>query len=364
MYYFCTYFDEHYLPRGLGLFQSLRQHCAQFRMWVLCLDDVSYTTLAQLGHPELILIPLAQLEQALPELLSAKQNRSLIEYYFTCTPALPWYILQQYTDVDLLMYVDADMFFFGDPAPVIAEMSRHSITIIPHRYPEYLRDMEEYGIYNVGMLAFRRDTAGLACVHLWFEQCIAWCYDRLEGERYADQKYLEQWPALFPDVLILPHKGVNTAPWNIMNYRFSQHDGQVFVDDEPLILFHFHGFKQRHQWLYDTHTARYATYPSLVLQRWVYRPYIQALVAARAATALSAGVRFAEEPPEKRTLLGRLRLLLHYAWGIARGRYLLYWNQHLFMLLMLRMAGFPSSSLVCVEWLNGLAPLAYLGGLF
>ena len=49
--------------------------------------------------PEVRLISIDQLERATPGLREARQNRSLIEFYFTCTPALPLYILEHWPDV-------------------------------------------------------------------------------------------------------------------------------------------------------------------------------------------------------------------------------------------------------------------------
>ena len=362
MYHFCTYFDQHYLPRGLALIHSLQQHCAPFHLWVLCLDDICHATLAQLALPELTLITLGELERALPELPAARQNRSLVEYYFTCTPALTWHVLEQNPALDMLMYLDADMFFFSDPAAVVAAMARHAITVIPHRYPEYLAGMNAYGVYNVGLLAFRRDATGLACLRQWYEQCVEWCYDRLEGDRYADQKYLERWPEQFGDVLVLEHKGVNTAPWYLMNYRFSLRGGQVFVDDDPLVLFHFHGFKQPRLWLYDTHTARYATRPPRIARTHVYRGYIAALALARASAQIAAGVRYAQAQPRERAFLARMRKRLHYVLGILQGRYLIDFRALLRSGVLHQLLHPAHSPLVYIEWLNGLAPLAYHGG--
>jgi hypothetical protein len=361
--YFCTYFDQHYLPRGLALIASLQQHCPAFQMWVLCLDTTCYERLEQLHLPELHLIKLNELEHALPELRAARENRTLIEYYFTCTPALPLYVLERHPQAELLTYLDADMYFFDDPRPVLQQIAEHSITIVEHRYPGYLRDMEQYGRYNVGLLAFRRDEQGLACLRLWFQQCVEWCYDRLDGDRYADQKYLEQWPRLFENVLVLKHQGVNLAPWNLMNYSFRRRGGRVQVGDQPLVLFHFHGFKRKRAWLYDTHTARYATRPPRTLQRHVYRPYIRALSAAQSA-ALAEGIRYASAPAEPEALGARMRRLAHYAVGILQGRYLVHIDRHVVAALALELTGYTTNPSLYTEWVTGLAPLAYHGGLF
>jgi hypothetical protein len=94
--YFCTYFDRNYLPRGLALYQSLRRHCPAFKLWVLCMDRISHEALTRLELPDVHAIALADYERDDKALLEAKQNRTLIEYYFTCSPSLPLFILDNH----------------------------------------------------------------------------------------------------------------------------------------------------------------------------------------------------------------------------------------------------------------------------
>ncbi len=112
MNYFCTYFDHRYLSRGIALYRSLKEHCPDFKLWVLCLSCECYEILNQLNLDSVCLIPLADIEEGDKELLKAKGNRSLIEYYFTLTPSLPLYILNHFSEVDLITYLDSDLFSF------------------------------------------------------------------------------------------------------------------------------------------------------------------------------------------------------------------------------------------------------------
>jgi hypothetical protein len=278
MYYFCTYFDHRYLPRGLALYQSLKRHCPSFQLWVLCMDQPCYDVLSQLSLPGVHPIMLEDFEREDGELLAAKQNRTPIEYYFTCTPSLPLFILNSYAEVDLVTYLDADSFFFADPAAIYDEIGDRSIAIIEHRFPPHLRDREQYGIYNVGWLSFRRDEHALACLHWWRERCIEWCYDRCENGRFADQKYLDDWPVRFQRVVVLQHKGAGLAPWNWMNYHISIWDESPTVDGQPLIFYHFHRLKTLNWWLSDL-GLDYGTMPS-TLRRRLYAPYVRSLKGA------------------------------------------------------------------------------------
>jgi hypothetical protein len=279
MYYFCTYFDQNYLPRGLALYRSLRAQCPEFKLWVLCMDQTAYEILEKLDLPGVHPLSMEEFELNDELLLSAKQNRTRIEYYFTCTPSLPLYILNNWPEVDLITYLDADLFFFASPAPLFEELGDGSVAIIGHRFPPQGRYREKFGIYNVGWLSFRRDESALACLRWWRDRCIEWCYDREKDGRYADQKYLDDWPIRFQNVIVLEHKGANVAPWNLANYHLHHLNGNtLMVDFQRLIFFHFHGLRKINQWLYNPSWKKFGVDPSMVLRRRVYVPYLQTLL--------------------------------------------------------------------------------------
>ena len=335
-FHYCTYFDQHYLTRGLALYRSLEAHSRPFRLWVLCMDEVVYAILKQLALPEIEPIALAAFEQGDEALLEAKQQRSLIEYYFTCTPSLPLYILTHQPEVERITYLDADLFFFSDPAPLFAEVGERSIAIIGHRFPADLRHRERAGIYNVGWLSFRRDEHGLGCLHWWRARCLEWCYDREEPERFADQKYLDDWPERFQNVLVVRHPGANLAPWNLRNYQLTQGaDGSTYVDGEPLIFFHFHGLKRVNRWLYIHGLGNYRTQSSLLLRQAIYRPYVQLLTSIPHDLAVIAveqvrsvgTIRYTKLPVvvqqcQMRWLLRWLRTMASTGKGLLSGAYI------------------------------------------
>ena len=68
-------------------------------------------------------------------------------------------------------------------------LNDRSVLIVEHRFPQGQGDPASYGTYNVGILGFRNDAAGRACLQWWRERCLEWCYDRVEAGKYADQKY-------------------------------------------------------------------------------------------------------------------------------------------------------------------------------
>lgn len=277
MYYFCTYFDQHYIDRGLALYHSLARHCSPFQLWILCMDDVTYQTLSEMHLPQIHLVSLTEFEKDDQPLQKAKQNRSLIEYYFTCTPSLPIYVLDHAPEVDVITYLDADLYFFSSIEPIYKELGNGSVLIIGHRFPPELKKKEIYGIYNVGLLSFRRDHNGLTCLHWWRERCLEWCYDQVQNNRFADQKYLDDWPSRFKGVTVLQHKGAGLAPWNIANYNYSLKNRGFLVDGQSIIVYHFHGLKQINRWLYDTNITAYKTRLPKNVKISLYCPYIKEL---------------------------------------------------------------------------------------
>lgn len=244
MRHYCTYFDRGYLGRGLALLESLRSQEGPFRLHVLCLDAESAAKLHALSVEELVPVTLDTLEGWDGELAAAKENRSRIAYYFTLTGALARFLFHTRAEIDLLTYLDADLFFFGDPEAVFAEIADASAAIVPHRFSPQNIGLRASGLFNVGWLSWRRDRVGLACLEDYRRDCLNWCHDYVDGDRFADQRYLDTWPMRYPGVKVIGHKGANLAPWNLDTDPLSLRDGRVMVDGSPLIFFHFHRLRR------------------------------------------------------------------------------------------------------------------------
>lgn len=208
------------------------------------MDDKVYDLLYKIKLQNVVLIKLDKFESDDIDLLKAKENRSIIEYYFTCTPSIILYVFDNFNYVNLLTYLDADLYFFADPEPIFNEISDKSISIIEHRYTDKYKNLIQFGIYNVGWMTFNKDKIGLEALIWWREKCNDWCYTRLEDGKWADQKYLDDWKTRFNNVKIIKQKGANLGTWNIENYNLRLKDKNIFVDNHLLIFFHFHGFKK------------------------------------------------------------------------------------------------------------------------
>jgi hypothetical protein len=280
MNHYCTYFDRGFLVPGVALARSLAAHDPAAVLWMLALDDETARVLAALKLPILRVVPLVELEAGDPTLAAVKPSRTRVEYYFTLSPCWPRWLLQNRPEIDRLVYLDADLFFFSSPQPVWDELGRGSVLLCTHRFPDFLRHYEQHGRYNVGVLGWRRDQDGLACLEWWRERCLEWCFDRLEPGRYADQKYLEEWPRLFGGVVECRHPGVNVAPWNWLGPRWTFTGGRLQVDGQPVVIFHFARFRAiAGDWWWQSGQLDYGVMPWRLRQA-LYGAYWRELQAA------------------------------------------------------------------------------------
>src|SRR5258707_4329325 len=245
MRHYCTYFDVNYLTRGLALHESLQKQSKEdFTLWVLCFDEATHDALTRMNLPEIKPVRLDEYERDDLALQNAKKNRTMVEYYWTCSRSLHLYLFRENSEIDEITYVDADLLFFSDPKPIFDAFGNGSILIIEHRFPAELKYLEVHGVFNVGLMIFRRDANGLAALNWWRDRCLQWCYARCEGGKYGDQKYLDDWPTRFSEGVVLQPQGAGVAPWNLSSFPVECFPAHATVDGEPLIFFHYHGYKR------------------------------------------------------------------------------------------------------------------------
>lgn len=276
MNHYCTYFDRGYLAVGLALWISLRRHEPDAQLCVLALDDDTAAALSARREPGLRVLPLAELFAADTELAALCTKRSRQEFIFTLTPCLLRHLLHVWPQAQPWVYLDADLYFFGSPAPIHAELEAGSIFMVPHRFPPWHDDSRLYGRFNVGVLAFRDDPNALACLDWWRSRCLESCALTADGEHYGDQKYLDEWPRRFAGVVESIHPGVNAAPWNWAGHHFELGRGRVEVDGQPLVVFHFAQFRRIGEHWCDSGQLEYGVMP-LRLRSRLYGEYWAAL---------------------------------------------------------------------------------------
>lgn len=309
-HHYCTLFDQNYLSRGLALYFSLRRHHPEAAITVLCLDELTRKALAALALPGVTLISLAELEGYDPHLHAVRSARLPAEYYFTCKSVLMRYILRHHP-ADRLTYLDSDLLCFSDPLTLFDAFPAATVMLTPHRFPDYLKDREQYGLFNAGWVSTTSDAEGLRFVEWWRDLCLEYCELKVFGEKFADQKYLNQVTGAFPHAVAVPHHGVNIGPWNLAVTRVESSGSRVLVDGDPLIFFHFHGVRHIVGNLYDTGLHEYRVDLKSPLRLAIYEPYMNALRGAEETLQMLPGGTWRKPETAPRRvgsgLMGRLR---------------------------------------------------------
>ena len=239
--YFCTLFDKNYLIKGLTMIISLTKYCKNSTIFVLCIDDETKAIMEKINFVQIKCIKLSEVEN--DELKFAKKNRTTAEYCWTLASSFTWHVIRNYKEIDLITYLDADIFFYSEVEPIFNEIGNASIAIIEHRFSPPFKYLEINGRFCVEWNSFRRDKEGIKCLDTWRKQCLDWCYYKLEGDKMGDQKYLDSWPNKYSNCHIIKEIGAGIAPWNYSQYEIIKKNNSISINNNRLIFYHFHQFQ-------------------------------------------------------------------------------------------------------------------------
>ena len=242
-YHLSMILSESNLFKLIPMYVSLENCCSNFKLFILCMNDSVYNILNKIGFKNIILVQLKDIEENNDDLAIAKSNRIFHEYCWTLKPIFLYYVINKYDNAKYYAHVDADLFFFSDIDYIFNENPDASIFLTDHRNSEEFKFYYELsGLYNTGFVGFKNNNEAKAAVRLWGERCLKKCtieYD-IVNKTFGDQRYVEEWPNIFKNVHIVNSIGANAALWNIKNYKVSKKNNIVYLDDSPLLFYHFH----------------------------------------------------------------------------------------------------------------------------
>ncbi len=243
---FSTLFNYKYLANGLLLYESLSRNLKNFKLYVFTFDKLTYEFLKSENLKNLIVIKLKDFEDK--DLLKIKKNRTLTEYFWTCTGSTILYLFKK-KKIKECIYVDADIFFFDNPTKILKRIKDKSCIITRHNYSKEYDQTLTNGKYCVQFIYFKNDKFGRQILKDWRQECLNWCFNRVEDGKFGDQKYLDKWPKKYsPHVTVSQNVGAGIAPWNSNDYRFLKLNDKVKILNykkkrSDLIFYHFHELK-------------------------------------------------------------------------------------------------------------------------
>ena len=262
---YCTLSDINYLNQGKALFRSLAKVSSEdFVLYYLCLDQDTYDYL--IGYDARIVpVFLSEVEKTSEKARQYKNNSQYNEYCWSLASTFSLFLLEKH-EIDSVMYMDSDLYFYQDPKLIYDEIGEKSVGIIRHRHNTSL---SPDGEYNVGIIYFKNDEDGLNCLRWWNDAILLKTNPELAT--CGDQKYLEGFIPRFGDsVCVVDETIAHGAPWNYRLYVYDYiEDGNVIWGDkiQPLVFNHFSKFGYTDQgqiWpdknCYTPHTMNGAVY--------------------------------------------------------------------------------------------------------
>jgi len=232
---FSTLFDSNYASKGIAMYLSIERHTEDFVLYIMAMDRKCQRILDNCGFKHVIVECIEDINS--PKLTRAKGNRSRAEFCWTCASFFTDYFLHKYELPDIT-YLDSDLMFFSSPKVLFEELEQKkaSVGLSPHftQYPLF-------GKYCVQFVYFKNDADGRACLRWWSNECLKWCYSRVEDGKYGDQKYLDSFSERFNHVCEIENRGAGVAYWNM--YKNEYVDGNTFYMGKKwqTIFFHYSG---------------------------------------------------------------------------------------------------------------------------
>jgi hypothetical protein len=230
--HFVTLFDINFIPQGIGLWKSLGKHHDHFILWIIAMDAECEILLKQLQLKDVrvLLIDDYMNEQ----LRMAKSNRSNVEFFWTVTPFTPTMIFDFDPSVQRITYIDADVFILRDVLGVFVdfECSGASVLLTEHAFSPDHDASKLVGRFCVQFMTFNRHKSR-PVLEWWQERCLELCPAIPIDGKFGDQKYLDDFPALFGELIYVhPRRSEFQGPWNSARFPYSE-----------ALVFHMQGFR-------------------------------------------------------------------------------------------------------------------------
>lgn len=244
---FVSYFNRFYLRKGLLLYLSLRRWVESGDEFIFfCYDKRSFEILTTLKLPHLTPIPIQEAQNWSGMSPDSFRDRSTVEFMFTMTPFVLRYT-RHIRPLKRMIYVDSDYYFYSSPNEILDRTEICDLSFVEHGFPEKYQYLDAHGKYNVGWNSFAPTRTATEAINSWCLRTAEWCYDKIEMDKYADQKYLDN---LAQRCHFLP---VKTETMGLAEYNFFQYDiqytnsnninrpPQITSNGKTIISWHHHG---------------------------------------------------------------------------------------------------------------------------
>ncbi|MBX4187729.1 MAG: hypothetical protein KW793_01175 [Candidatus Doudnabacteria bacterium] len=249
---FCSIVTLNYLAYAKTLNESLKASGNTEPYYVLIADYRSeYQDLVKASGLNIITVQQLNIAE-LDELI---EKYSAFEFSNILKPFFVKWLLKNHSEINYLVFLDSDIYVYDTFSDIYKYLDSHpeySALLTPHMISkkikeEYLKrtdyNIEQshfgYGLYNSGMLVYKNDERVVKYLDWHINKCSRYGFNMTDLHLFNEQKVLDMAPLTFDFVGIYSNMGYNVAPWNYYPNMMRKDNNKYFVEDQPLVFFHF-----------------------------------------------------------------------------------------------------------------------------
>ncbi len=255
----CTIIAKNYLAHARVLMASLRRLHPELKRFVILVDRAD--GLIDPGKEDFDVIPIEAL--GIPGLPWFCFKYTVLELSTAVKPYALEYLLREH-GLDRIVYLDPDIEFFSPADDLFAHLRSCNIVLTPHltepiaddARPREL-DILRSGAYNLGFLGLVNSPETIRMLRWWQQKVYDHCYVDLSEGLFVDQRWVDLVPGLFSGVAIIREPGYNVAYWNIGSRKPIKKGRRYYVQDRPLVFFHYSGFDPDRPDMLSRHQDRF-----------------------------------------------------------------------------------------------------------
>lgn len=241
--------SNNYIPKARVLAKSIKKFHPDFHFHLVLCDKIR----EKISSPNdenidsLLLIE----ELPIPDFESWAFCHSVVELCTAAKGIAFQEIAKQYK-CEKIIYLDPDTVLFNPLDEVVRVLDQNHVILTPHILKPQLTEEAilhyeisclKHGIFNLGFLAIKLSEESQQFIDWWSNRLLNFCYDEIIRGLFTDQRWIDLAPVFFPNVHILRKPNYNVAVWNLIERSITGNITEgIFVDNLPLIFYHFTGF--------------------------------------------------------------------------------------------------------------------------
>lgn len=174
---------------------------------------------------------------------------NIIEFNTAIKPFAIKFLTQKF-QTNKILYLDPDIIVFNSLNEIFNKLNEYDFILTPHILKPIFDDNNyshqkgalNTGVFNLGFIAINYNQESEKIIDWWalHMRNHGHC-NSINGEFY-DQKIMNLLPIFSNKVLIEKNPGYNVAGWNIHEREITKVDGKYFVNNKPLVFYHYSGF--------------------------------------------------------------------------------------------------------------------------